>query len=70
MYDFAVVNERPDETCGKCRGSGQYAWGAVINGKPSNVGMCYSCKGTGVQSRTQIRTNRAYNHFKAQRISA
>ena len=67
-YDFAYVNDAPDKACGKCNGTGEYAWGAVVNGVPTHKGMCFSCKGTGVQSKRQIRTNRAYNYYKARSI--
>jgi DnaJ-class molecular chaperone len=67
MYDFAVPNARPGQ-CEKCRGSGRYAWGAVINGQPSKIGPCHSCRGTGQQSRRDIRRNVAYNRHKLAQI--
>ena len=60
MTDFSQPNDKPG-TCIKCSGSGQYAWGAVVNGKPTHTGMCYSCKGTGHQDAAQIRCNETYN---------
>lgn len=67
MYDMSIVN-RAEGTCEKCRGTGVYAWGAVVNGKATKQGTCYSCRGTGVQDRTQIKRNECYNRHKAARI--
>jgi DnaJ-class molecular chaperone len=63
MYDFSQPNDAPG-TCCKCRGTGTYHWGAVVNGVPSKSGTCFSCRGTGQQSSRQIRRNRTYNRFK------
>jgi DnaJ-class molecular chaperone len=63
MYDLAYENEAPG-TCGKCNGTGQYSWGASINGKMQHGGTCYSCKGTGKQTSKQIVCNRVYNKHK------
>lgn len=68
MYDFAVVNSEPGE-CEKCSGSGQYKWGAVVNGQASKVGPCWSCIGTGKQTTRDMRRNRAYNRHKLSTIS-
>lgn len=32
MYDMSQPNAKPG-TCGKCKGSGVYQWGACVNGK-------------------------------------
>jgi len=63
MYDLSVPNEKPGK-CAKCKGSGVYRWGAIVNGRASHVGKCWSCKGTGKQSARQIKTNEAYNRHK------
>lgn len=63
MYDFAQPNAKPG-TCCKCRGTGIYAWGTMVNGKPSKSGTCYSCRGTGKQTWKQIRRNETYNRHK------
>jgi DnaJ-class molecular chaperone len=68
MYDMSVPNAAPG-TCEKCRGTGLYRWGAIVNGKASKEGPCFSCRGTGQQSKSQIRTNNAYNYFKLRRIA-
>jgi DnaJ-class molecular chaperone len=68
MYDFAVPNAKPG-TCEKCRGSGEYRWGAVVNGKAQHSGKCHSCGGTGKQSVSDIRRNVAYNRHKLRNIS-
>jgi DnaJ-class molecular chaperone len=62
-YDFAVPNEKPGP-CAKCRGTGEYRWGAIVNGKATNVGICWSCKGTGQQTVRDIRRNETYNRHK------
>ena len=67
MYDLSQPNERPGKCC-KCNGTGIYYWGAVVNGKPSNSGTCFSCRGTGKQTREQIARNHAYNKYKVARI--
>jgi hypothetical protein len=67
MYDLSQPNERPGQCC-KCHGTGTYSWGAVVNGKPSNSGTCFSCPGTGKQSRQQIARNQTYNKHKLARI--
>jgi len=41
MYDMSTVN-RAEGTCEKCRGTGVYAWGAVVNGKATTQGTCFS----------------------------
>jgi DnaJ-class molecular chaperone len=67
MYDLSMPNAKPG-TCDKCRGSGQYSWGAVVNGVPSKSGTCWSCAGTGRQDGADIKRNRTYNKFKIARI--
>ena len=69
MRDLAVPNASPGR-CGKCNGTGEYRWGAVIDGKPSHRGVCHSCRGTGRQDKTQIARNMAYNRHKAGSIVA
>lgn len=63
MADFAVPNRKPGR-CEKCAGTGTYSWGGTINGAPRFVGKCWSCKGTGKQSRRDIRRNETYNRYK------
>jgi len=63
MYDMAVPNDKPGK-CAKCNGSGQYVWGAIVNGKPTHVGTCWSCKGTGKQTNKDIGRNKTYNRHK------
>lgn len=67
MYDMSVPNAAPGK-CAKCNGSGKYRWGAVVNGKSSHEGTCFSCKGTGQQSKADIRRNKSYNYFKLRNI--
>lgn len=63
MTDFSMPNDKPGECC-KCRGTGVYAWGAFVNGKPTNQGTCFSCRGTGCQDLRQIKRNECYNRHK------
>ena len=63
MYDLSVPNAKPG-TCEKCRGSGVYQWGAVINGQCTKSGPCHSCKGTGRQTCRDIARNHSYNVHK------
>lgn len=67
MYDLSMPNVEPG-ICEKCKGTGQYRWGAVVNGKASKSGECYSCRGTGKQTRGDIQRNRTYNRHKIVRI--
>jgi DnaJ-class molecular chaperone len=69
MYDLSHPADAPG-TCPKCKGTGLYAWGASINGKPAKSGTCFSCRGTGAQDTTQIKRNVAYNRFKIAQIAA
>ena len=68
MYDLSVPNEKPG-TCAKCRGTGEYRWGACVNGRMTNVGPCHSCRGTGQQQARDILRNRAYNRHKLATLS-
>jgi DnaJ-class molecular chaperone len=63
MTDFAWVNDKPGK-CGKCNGTGTYRWGAFVNGRATHEGTCYSCRGTGEQTRVQMRRNSVYNNHK------
>ncbi len=63
MYDMSMPNAKPG-ICAKCKGTGEYRWGAVVNGKPSKSGQCHSCRGTGKQTQHDIRRNVAYNRHK------
>ena len=67
MYDLSQPNEKPGK-CVKCRGTGEYRWGAIVNGKSNHAGTCYSCRGTGKQSATQIKRNECYNKHKIVRM--
>ena len=68
MYDLSQPNDEPGQ-CTKCRGSGEYRWGAVVHGQPSKSGRCYSCAGTGRQGQADIRRNRTYNKHKIARMA-
>ncbi len=68
MYDLSIPNAKPGK-CAKCRGTGEYRWGAVVNGKPSNSGQCHSCRGTGRQTERDIRRNETYNRHKLARLA-
>lgn len=44
------------QPCRRCRGTGQYVWGAIVNGVPQHSGPCFLCDGTGrITSCEQIR---------------
>jgi DnaJ-class molecular chaperone len=63
MYDMSVPNAQPGE-CAKCHGSGEYRWGAVVNGKAQHVGKCHACGGKGHQTAADIKRNQGYNWHK------
>lgn len=65
--DFSVPNDRPG-ACEKCRGSGRYGWGAVVNGQPAHEGRCNACRGSGRQSWADIHRNRAFNRHQMRRV--
>ena len=67
-YDFSVPNAVPGE-CEKCRGTGLYQWGACVNGKMTHSGPCWSCRGTGKQSKADIKRNHGYNWHKLRNMS-
>lgn len=68
MYDLSRPNVKPGK-CEKCQGTGHYGWGAFVNGKPTNCGTCFSCRGTGRQTRRDIKRNETYNRFKIASIA-
>lgn len=43
--------------CDRCGGSGEYLWGACVNGVMTHRGTCYGCKGEGVQGQDDFRRN-------------
>lgn len=65
MSDFSVPNSKPGK-CAKCNGTGVFRFGgAVVNGKfIGKSGPCWSCAGTGHQTRSDIHRNVAYNRHK------
>jgi len=65
MYDLSQPNEKPGECC-KCKGTGVYHWGA--NGK--HEGTCFSCCGTGQQSKSDIGRNKTYNRYKIAELAS
>jgi DnaJ-class molecular chaperone len=67
MADLSVPNAKPGP-CAKCKGSGVYVWGAVINGKPTHSGPCHSCRGTGHQTAADIKRNEAFNRHQIRRL--
>jgi len=67
MYDMAQPAAKPGK-CPKCKGSGQYRWGAVVNGQSRHSGACHSCGGKGYQDESDIRRNIAYNRHKIAQI--
>jgi DnaJ-class molecular chaperone len=69
MYDFSVPNDKPG-VCAKCNGAGEYRWGTFTNGKPQHVGPCWSCKGTGKQTKSDIKRNHGYNWHKMRRLAS
>lgn len=69
MFDLSQPNDAPGKCC-KCRGTGVYSWGAVVNGKPQFSGSCHSCRGTGEQTQRQIMRNETYNRHKINAIMA
>lgn len=62
-YDFSIPNSEPG-ACQKCKGTGIYGWGAMVNGTMQHQGTCFSCRGTGQQDAKQIKRNMTYNKHK------
>lgn len=51
--------------CDHCDGSGQYRWGACVNGKMTHSGPCFRCKGKGRMSAADCaRTATYHNHLR------
>lgn len=62
---FAVIAEQAGTQCPKCKGSGQYGWTKVVQGRTvREAGTCFSCGGIGKQSASQISRNITYNRYK------
>jgi hypothetical protein len=61
MYDLSQPNDKPG-VCVKCKGSGRY-----VQGK-KDYGTCWSCAGSGHQSKADIKRNVAYNVHKVNAI--
>ena len=67
MADLSVPNAAPG-VCAKCHGSGEYRWwGAVVNGQATHAARCNACKGSGRQTWSDIRRNRAFNRYQLAR---
>ena len=62
-------NDKPG-TCGKCRGTGNWRGGAMVNGKCTHTGRCHSCRGKGHQTQSDIDRNHFYNERKAANVLA
>lgn len=51
--------------CDRCTGSGQYQWGACVNGKMTHSAQCYRCQGKGHFNQEDYRRNWGYDqHIK------
>ena len=71
MCEFSVPNAAPG-VCAKCNGLGIYRYGgAVVNGKfQGKEGKCFSCSGTGQQTKKDIGRNHAYNRYKLSTLTS
>lgn len=49
--------------CEKCNGSGVYAWGGTVNGKPVHEGECFRCGGKGKQDAADRKRNHNYDRY-------
>ncbi len=49
--------------CERCRGTGEYAWGACVNGKMTNTGPCFRCNGKGIMNFDDMRRCKAYDNY-------
>ena len=57
------MKNKKQNKCGNCNGTGIYKWGASINGRPTNQGVCYTCQGKGYEtSKDRKRNNYYWNH--------
>lgn len=68
MYDMSMPAAKAGDECPKCKGSGQYQWGAIINGVAKHSGPCHSCGGKGYQTASDIARDNAYNRHKLSTI--
>ena len=55
-YEVEVRSEFPCD----CRGSGVYAWGGSVNGRPVKTGPHFACAEKGWQSRSDVIRNITY----------
>lgn len=57
--------KRATVECDRCRGTGEYVWGAIVNGRATKKGVCFACEGKGRQNQGDFIRNRTYwNHVK------
>lgn len=49
--------------CDRCRGTGVYAWGGTVNGKPVHTGECFRCGGKGEQDAHDRKRNHNYDRY-------
>lgn len=51
--------------CDHCDGSGEYRWGACVNGKMTHSGTCFRCKGKGrMNADDAARTATYHTHLR------
>jgi len=49
--------------CEHCSGSGEYRWGACVNGRMTHSGKCYRCGGKGHTDFDDMRRNIGYDNY-------
>ena len=63
--EFVKAARKAKVVCNRCRGTGTYVWGAVVNGVPSHSGPCFRCKGKGYQDQADARRNFGYDMHRS-----
>lgn len=59
-----LVRIQAEHEC-ECGGTGVWAWGGSMNGKPVHAGEHFRCQGKGWQSRADVVRNSNYDNYGA-----
>ena len=54
--------------CDKCKGTGTFRWGAVVNNKPLYSGPCFRCGASGTMSFADMARCLAYDDNRTRRL--
>jgi hypothetical protein len=61
--DWVEAAKKATTKCGRCNGTGQYQWGACVNGKMTHSATCFRCEGKGYQDQEDYARNYGYDNY-------